>query len=181
MTFSRLIHSNVHEESLGDFPRAAFLKFLLRNPIVERRYYEGELPHDLLSELHRLLGGTPRFLGQICEVLTTIAADELQQELAAVQVPISADQSALREARDRYCEKIFTARLYSHLSLDSQLALSRSAVYGTPVNMAGLVAVTGEPVEKLNRFTREWQAYALAYPKREQAASELYIAFYGGG
>ncbi len=49
------------------------------------------------------------------------------------------------------------------------------AVYGTPVNLSGMKAVTGEPEEKLQRFTREWQDYALAYP--ELAASGLWTIY----
>jgi tetratricopeptide (TPR) repeat protein len=153
-----------HEEALGDFPEASFIKFLLRDEVVEQRYYRDELPHDLLSELHRLLGGTPRFLDQIRKVLKTITADDLRRELAAVKLPAEAKPGVLRKERDRYCEKIFTARLYGYLSAKSSRALSRAAVYGVPVNLAGLAAVTGEPVETLRGFTRQWQDYALAYP-----------------
>jgi hypothetical protein len=163
------------EEALGDFPEAAFLKFLLRDPQVERRYYGGELPPDLLSELHRLLGGTPRFLDQMRKVLKTITAADLRRELAAVKLPTGAEPSLLREERDRYCERIFTARLYSYLSLESQRALSRAAVYGVAVNLAGLAAVTGEPMERLRDFTRQWQDYAFAYPER--AAGELWTVY----
>jgi tetratricopeptide (TPR) repeat protein len=154
----------VREEPLGDFPEGAFLKFLLREEVVEQRYYCGELPHEVLSELYGLFGGTPRFLPQIQDVLKTITAADLRQELAAVKLPSMAEPSALREARDRYCEEIFTARLYGYLSPDSQRALSQAAVYGVPVNFAGLEAVTGLPADTLRGFAREWQDYALAYP-----------------
>jgi hypothetical protein len=49
------------EEALADFPETSFVKFLLSDPQLEQRYVRGELPHQLLAEMHRLLGGTPRF------------------------------------------------------------------------------------------------------------------------
>jgi len=172
----------VHEEPLKDFPEASFLKFLLRDEVIEQRYREpdekkGGLPRELLSELHRLLGGTPRFLDQIREVLRTIAPDELRRELAAVKLPDTTEPSLLREARDRYCEDIFTARLYDNLSPDSRRALSRSAVYGVPVNLDGLAATAGEPVQRLHAFTREWQDCALAYPERDRPAKGLWTTY----
>ena len=166
-----------HEEPLGDFPEAAFLKFLLRDEHVERRYYAGELPPDLLSELHRLLGGTPRFLEQIRSLLRTVSAEELRGELGAVKLPEKAEASVLADARDKYCEDIVTARLYGYLSPESRQGLSRAAVYNVAVNLEGLAAVTGEPVEKLQRFTRQWQDYALAYPERERAPGELWTVY----
>jgi len=167
----------VHEETLEDFPEASFLKFLLRDEDIERRYYAGELPRELLSDLHSALGGTPRFLDQIREVLKVIEADELRRELAAVKLPDTTEPSVLRDARDAYCEDIFTARLYGNLSPDSRRALSRVAVYGVPVNLDGLAATAGEPVERLRAFTREWQDCALAYPERERAAKELWTTY----
>jgi hypothetical protein len=170
--------STAHEEPLGDFPEAAFVKFLLRDQDVERRYYGGDLPPDLLSELHRLLGGTPRFLAQMREVLKTITAGELQHELAAVQLPAGVEPSVLREERDHYCEQIFTARLYGYLSPAARRALSRAAVYGVAVNLVGLAAATGEPVETLRDFTRQWQDYALAYAEqRGRGAGELWTVY----
>ena len=167
----------MQEQPLEDFPEASFLKFLLRDEAIERRYRAGELSQELLSDLHRLLGGTPRFLDQIRQVLRTIAADELRRELDAVMLPDATEPSVLREARDRYCEDIFTAQLYGNLSPNSQRALSRVAVYGVPVNLDGLAAAAGEPVERLRAFTREWQDCALAYPERERVAKELWTTY----
>jgi tetratricopeptide (TPR) repeat protein len=167
----------VHEEPLGDFPEAAFLKFLLRDELVEQRYYRGELPHDLLRKLHGLLGSTPRFLLQIRQVLKTMTAAELERELDTVKVPSKAEPSVLREARDRYCEEIFTARLYGYLGPDSQRALSRAAVYGVPINFAGLEAVTGLSADALRGFARQWQDYSLAHPEQERADGGLWTVY----
>ena len=62
------------EWQLGEFGEAAFLKFLLRDAAVERRYRQGELPHDLLVRLQQALGATPRVLVQIRTVLATLPA-----------------------------------------------------------------------------------------------------------
>jgi tetratricopeptide (TPR) repeat protein len=154
--------SIAQERTLGDFPESSFIKFLLLDGIVEQRYYNGEIPHDLMSKLYELLGGTPRFLGQIREVIKTIKADELRSQLEAVTLPSKEKPTLLQQARDQYCEDNFTSRLYGYLKFDSQKALSRVAVYTIPVNLAGMRAVTGEPEEKLRSFTREWQDFAFA-------------------
>jgi tetratricopeptide (TPR) repeat protein len=167
--------SIVREKPLGDFPESSFIKFMLLDEIVEQRYYKKEISYALLSRLYELLGGTPRFLGQIREVLKTIKAEELGRELDAVKLPDKEKPALLQQARDKYCENIFTLRLYGYLKPDSQKALSKVAVYGIPVNLSGMKAVTGEPEEKLQRFTREWQDYALAYP--ELAAGGLWVVY----
>ena len=169
--------ATVQEEALGDFPEGDFLKFLLRDPVVERRYYAGELSQELLSELHRLLGGTPRFLEQMRQVLKTITATDLRQALTTVHLPAEAAPTVLAEMRDRYCEQIFAPRLYSHLPPESQRALSRAAVYDVSVNLEALGAVTGEATDKLRQLTREWQAYALAYPEHTPEAGELWTVY----
>jgi tetratricopeptide (TPR) repeat protein len=165
------------EEPLAEFREGPFLKFLLRDPEVERRYRAGELPHALLGQLHHLLGGTPRFLAQIRQAVQSMPVDELRRELAAVHLPSGDDPGALQAACDAYCQEIFTARLYSYLEADSRQALSRASVYGIPITLEGLAAVTGAQVERLRLFTREWQEYALAYPEREGAPSELWTTY----
>src|SRR5205085_5633999 len=150
------------EEELGDFPESAFFKFMLYDKEIERRYYANQLPRELLSQLHRLLGGTPRFLGQIREALKTMTADELRAELQNVKLNTNAAASVLQRQRDAYCEAIFTARLYSYLSEESRRALSRAAVYSVAVNLEGLMAATGATIEAMRGYMREWQNYALA-------------------
>jgi hypothetical protein len=162
---------------VGDFPQAAFLKFLLRDPAVERRYQASDLAPDLLRDLHRLLGGTPRFLEQMREVLKTIPADELQAALRMVNPPDGAPANAVQEIRDHYFEQIFVDRLYSYLSPEAQQALSRAAVYGVPVSVDGLAAVAAITADQAQAFTRQWQEHALAYPEQERAASTLWTVY----
>jgi tetratricopeptide (TPR) repeat protein len=169
--------SIVREELLADFPESSFMKFMLRDAELERRYYAGELSRELLRELHQLLGGTPRFLGQMREALKTMAADELRSELKRVKLTEGAEESVLRRERDKYCEEIFTARLYGYLSAESQCALSRAAVYSVAVNIEGLAAVTGDSPEAVRSLLREWQNYALAYPATERGADDLWSVY----
>ncbi len=165
----------VKEKPLGDFPESSFIKFMLLDETVEQRYYKKEITYALLGRLHELLGGTPRFLIQIREVLKTIKAEELGRELEAVKLPNKEKPALLQQKRDKYCEDIFTSRLYSYLNPDSQKALCKVAVFSIPVNLSGMKAVAGEPEEKLRNFTREWQDYALAYT--EFTAGGLWIVY----
>src|SRR5262249_48288379 len=81
--------STVRAEDVGEFTEAAFLKFLLRDQAVEQRYRRGELAHEGLVRLHGVLGGTPRFLAQMREVLKTMTAAELDTELDRVVLPVT--------------------------------------------------------------------------------------------
>jgi tetratricopeptide (TPR) repeat protein len=132
------------EWQLGEFSEPAFIKFLLRDPIVEQRYRTAELPHGLLQRLYAKLGGTPRFLVQIRKLLETMRAKDLEADLNAIALP--GDGKSLRELqriRDAYCESIFTARLYGALPEDAQQLLRRAAVLGIAVPIDGLAAVGG--------------------------------------
>ncbi|MGH9800884.1 MAG: AAA family ATPase, partial [Blastocatellia bacterium] len=119
--------STAHEEALGDFPEAQFIKLLLREPELEKRYYAGNLPQSLLRQLHELLGGTPRFLLQMREAIKAMTTTELWRELEQVRLPAESAPGTLQTLREEYCQKIFTARLFGYLSEDSQRALCRSA------------------------------------------------------
>ena len=167
----------VREEPLGDFGEASFFKFMRRDDLVEARLRSGELSHELMREVYRLFGGTPRFLDQIRKVLRDIPADDLKKQLERVLVPTGLEKGELQKILDEYCEEIFTSRLYSYLSPESRAALSRAAVYGVAMNLEGLAAVTGEPTENLRGFVWEWQNHAFAYPDAERVA-ELW-AIYG--
>jgi len=163
---------------LGDFAEASFLKVLLRDPVVARRYETGDLPYVLLSEVYRLLGGTPRFIAQIREILRTIAADDLASDLASVRLPPETDAGRLQEARDCYCERIVAGRLYDALGLRARRALSRVAVIGLPVTLNGLAFVSGMGADEMIAIAREWQDYALAYREGDGADGERW-ALYG--
>ena len=155
----------VREYQLSEFSEAAFLKFLWREPRVEQRYRRGELPIELLRRLYRVLGGTPRFLDQIREVLIDLPAVELAGELDQVEVPLAdaKDPSRLQAVRDRYCETIFTERLYGRLSEAEQRMLAQVAVFGLPMTLEGLAAVTNTGEATVRSATGHWRALALAH------------------
>ncbi len=165
------------EEALGDFPEPSFMKFLMRDAVIERRYQNVELPRELLRELHRLFGGTPRFIAQIREAIKTMTADVLKAELEKVKLPAGVEKSVLEEKRDRYCEEIFTARLYGYLSEESRRALSRIAVYNTAVSVEGIAAAAGIEVERARDFLREWQNRALACKDIELGIDDLWSVY----
>lgn len=169
--------ATAHEEPLADFPWSAFLKFLLRDPGVEQRYRSGELPNALLRELHRVIGGTPRFLQQVRELLRTISADELHASLRGNAPPEGATPDQLAALQRAYCETIVTPRLFGYLAADAQAALCRAAVYGVAVPLAGLAAVAGLPEARLSDYAAAWQRHALAFPERERGSGELWAAY----
>ncbi len=171
MALERVANSVFFRETLEDFPETAFLKFMLRNPTVERRYYAGELRPQLFEQLYATVGGTPRFLEQVRKVLETANSAELQKELSERR------PGRVREQLDRYCEQIFASRLFSYLGEESKRALSRSAIYSVAVNLEGLSAVTGQDVSRLADLTREWREYALAYPEAQTRSRELWTVY----
>jgi hypothetical protein len=128
----------VQQEPLADFPEASFVKFLLSDPQLEQRYVRGELPHELLAEMQRLLGGTPRFLDQVRTFLHTVSKEELAAELRDLDLGGTLDAGELQALRERYLERIVTARLFGYLPLESQAALCRAAVYGVAVSAEAL-------------------------------------------
>jgi tetratricopeptide (TPR) repeat protein len=164
-------------ESLGDFPEFSFLKILQRDPEVERRIRSGELPMALLRELHKKFGGTPRFLLQIREAIKGMDAKLLEAELAKVELPTGTEPGELQKLRDKYFADIFTERLYSYLSHESQKALCRSAVYGVPVTLEGLAAVALEPLDKVMEFARSWQDRAFAYQETGVSKEPFWIVY----
>src|SRR5439155_18699715 len=129
------------EEALGELPETAFLKFLLSDPGVEQRYVAGELPTELLVGLHRLLGGTPRFLDQVRTLLHAISKEDLTAELQGLDIA-GATAGELRRLRESYLEKLVTARLFGYLPAASRAALSRAAGYNVAVGAEALAAVT---------------------------------------
>lgn len=150
-------------EDLGDFAESSFLKILQRDPLVEQRIRSSELPMELLRDLYRKFGGTPRFLLQIREAIKEMDAKMLKKELAKVELPVDAEAGELQKIRDKYFDDIFTERLYRYLSPESQIALSRSAVYGVPVTLEGLAAAAGGTLEGVETFANEWKDRAFVY------------------
>ena len=160
----------VNHEPLGDFGEAAFIKILRRDALVDMRYRSGEFSLELLIELYHTFGGTPRFMLQMREAIHDMKPDELRKQLASVDLPSDAQPGELQKIREDYFDNIFTSRLYSYLSPESQKALSRAAVYNVPVDLQGLEEVTGEPADRLAGFVSEWQDRAFLYSDKERGA-----------
>lgn len=163
-----------HREELSDFAESSFLKILQRDPQVEQRVRSSELPMELLRDLYHKFGGTPRFLLQIREAIKEMDAEMLKKDLAKVELSSDIKPAELQKIRDKYFDDIFTERLYSYLSPESQVALSRSAVYGVPVNMEGLAAAAGESLERVEAFAHEWKDRAFAY---QETGKELWFVY----
>jgi hypothetical protein len=101
--------STMQEWALAEFGEADFLKFLLRDAAVERRYRMRELPDATLVRLHKVLGGTPRFLEQMRQVLRTMPQAELATELDRVALPSEGEEAAqpgrLQAERDAFARR----------------------------------------------------------------------------
>jgi len=167
----------VHHEGLSDFSLLSLIKILQRDPDVERRIRSGKLPMSLLRMLHEKFGGTPRFLLQVREVLKEMDADVLENELKNITLPSDVKSSELQKLKDKYFADIITERLFGHLSPRSQKALCRSAVYGVPVTLDGLMAVSQEPSNDMQEFVQNWQDRAFAYQDTEKSKEPLWIVY----
>ena len=101
-------------------------------------------------------------------------AEMLKKELAKVELPADAEAGELQKIRDKYFDDIFTERLYGYLSPKSQIAMSRSAVYGVPVTMEGLAVASGENLEEVEAFAHEWKDRAFAYEETGKSLWSVY-------
>ncbi|HSD57190.1 MAG TPA: tetratricopeptide repeat protein [Methanotrichaceae archaeon] len=164
----------VQKEDLSDFSESSFIKILQRDPQVELRIRYGELPIALLSDLHEIFGGMPRFILQIREAIKEMDANVLEMELANVNIPTGVQPGELQKLRDKYFGDIFTERLYGYLTPESQKALCRAAVYGVPVTLQGLAAVSGEPIDQAKAYAQNWQNRAFAY---QDSKKSLWIVY----
>jgi len=167
----------IRREDLGDFSESSFVKILQRDPEVERRIRSGELPMHIISRLHKIFGGTPRFILQIREAIKGMDVTVLEAELAQVELPDSASGSELQRVRNKYFQDIIIERLYGYLTPESQRALCRAAVYGVPITLDGLAAVADDHLEKIQAFAQCWSDRAFAYQEAQQTAVPLWIVY----
>jgi tetratricopeptide (TPR) repeat protein len=153
------------EQSLTDFPESAFFKYLQDDDIVEQRYRSGELPRALLSRVYKLLGGTPRFLEQVREVLRDMPAGELENALDAVDLPEDVEENRLRELRDEYIEDLFVRELYASIEPNAaREALGRVAVYTIPMTAEGYAAAADADETQLRDWLDEWRRRTFVAP-----------------
>lgn len=167
------------ELSLTDFPESAFFKYLLDDETVEERYRSGELSHDLLSRVYDLLGGTPRFLEQVREALGDLPVDKLEDALDGVDLPAEADadENRLRAIRDEYVQDLFVDQLYAAIDPpEARTALSRAAVYTTPVTAEGFAVAADADEGTVRNWLDEWRRRTFIAPvQSDDANGELWV------
>ncbi len=109
-------------------------KFLRRDEKVKGRLRSGVISDALMERLHRVFGGTPGFLVQVRAWLAAGDLSDWEDE-------IPDDNTALEEARRRYCEELMLPRLYELLPKAGQTLVSRLAVSELPLPIAGLAQI----------------------------------------
>lgn len=164
-------------KALGDFPEAAFLKFLFLNPQIEERYYNEDISYSDLLQLHSLIGGTPRLLEQVEEILITISSSELKQCLENMSSYMTDNQPRVGQIRADFLAAIFTERLYANLDTSAQKALCAAAAYSMAVPISGIAAAARIREDDAVKYASEWQDNALAYSN--SASSSTLWAVYG--
>jgi tetratricopeptide (TPR) repeat protein len=161
------------ELPLTDLTRGSFFKYLLDDEAIEERYHSGDLSHDLLSRVYDLLGGTPRFLEQVREVLGDMSSDELADGLDTVDLPDVAEENRLWERRDKYVQDLFVDQLYEAIEPpEARTALSRAAVYTIPVTAEGYAAAADVDEDRMRDWIAEWQRRTFVVPVQTDVAEE---------
>jgi hypothetical protein len=125
--------------TLGWLPESAFIKFLLEDEKVVKRYRSGDLPFSRLREIYRAEGGMPACLSQIRYILRILTPEKLHPE--------------------NTCDDALVD-LYMSLSPESRAMLSKAAVYDITVSWPGIRATAGEGA--LDRLG-EWKEVSLAW------------------
>jgi tetratricopeptide (TPR) repeat protein len=137
---------NLLHEALPDFTEADFFKYLSRHAHIAQRIEAGEFTRALLTEFHRKLGGTPRFIEQACRVLERLDGSQLAAQLAGLDDPDAGEGSdLLREKQQDYFRQIFLPELYDALSPADRAALSRFAVLETPAPLDAFASISALP------------------------------------
>jgi len=165
------------ERSLTDFPESAFFKYLLDDDTVRRRYRSGDLPHNLLSRVYALIGGTPRFLAQVREALQDMPADELEDALDVVDLPEDAEENRLQELREEYLQSLFVDQLYGTIEPpEAWEALSRAAVYTIPMTAEGYAAAADVDEEAVRDWLDAWRRRTFVAPvETDDADTERWV------
>jgi len=135
--YAPTLPSRAREWPLAGLSDASFIKFLLDDEAIAKRYGRGEITYRRLQEAHSSVAGNPACLAQLAQVL------RMDGEIGI-------------------CEEVL-AKLAASLDPQSLLALCKAAVFGVAVSPAGLAAAAGWPEEKALDKAREWQRTSLAY------------------
>jgi len=142
------------EYAVTGFTRADFFMFLQRDGDIAARLRSGELNHQTLAQIYERAEGMPTCFDRISRALVDVNP--------ANPAHLIAEARSSSQSSTSFCEEI-TSRLYGSLSPDSRASLSRAAVYGVPINLDGLEAVTGKLHERIKDLFEEWTKKALAF------------------
>lgn len=137
---------------LDPFSEEAFVRFLLHDPIVARRYERGEYTPALLSAVYQRLGAVPQYIEQLRAAIRRWGADVLQ--------PISAADSSSPPAASAI-DPLLTL-LNARLSAEAQQRLQQAAVYHVPVRLDAQPAARSGP--RGAEHAQSWQQLGLATP-----------------
>jgi tetratricopeptide (TPR) repeat protein len=137
---SLTLPKNAWKWPLAGLSLAAFMRSLLQDDAVARRYRQGSLSYERLEGIYAAFAGSPSCLVQLARLLGT-----------GVEI----------EDMGR-CDAIFSG-LSSRLSPESRLALARASVYGLAVSSAAIAAAAAVSRERAQEFLQEWQEASLAY------------------
>ena len=142
------------EYAVTGLTRADFFRFLQRDVDLAARLRSGELNHQKLAQIYERTDGLPLCFDRISKALGDVGPANPAHFIAEAQ--------SVSQSSTSFCDEI-TSMLYGSLSPDSGASLSRAAVYGVPINLDGLEAVTGEPQERIKGLSEEWTKKALAF------------------
>ena len=158
----------IRHVALPDLEEHNVVKFLRRDPVVDRRIHRGELPENLLALLHRKLGGTPGFLEGMRRVLRTIDPDELREELEGQAI------GALSAASEQYYQRIFASRLFDALPPEARELNARLALSELPLPLDAVTLITGLGPDEAARSLDACVAFGLAQPFLDTDLPTLY-------
>lgn len=144
------------EYSVTGLTRTDFFRFLQRDVDLNVRLRSGELNHEKLAKIYERTNGLPLCFDRICKALGDVGPANPDR--------FNAEAQSVSQSSTGLCDEI-TSMLYDRLSPDSRASLSRSAVYGVPVNMDGLEAITGEQKERIKGLSEEWTRNAMAFQR----------------
>ena len=150
------------KEALGDFEEHHTLKFFSRDADVAHRIRNNDLPMSVVKQAIPVVGGTPRFLGVVRDLLRKLDAEELRQELDRLASGWKSleDESdspgELEQARDKYLTEILGPKLFDRMSPLAQMLLTRLSLSQLPLPNDGLlelcatttVSDTAEPAQE---------------------------------
>ncbi|MCW0219076.1 MAG: tetratricopeptide repeat protein, partial [Prosthecobacter sp.] len=169
-TLPGLIH-----EPLPDFSEAEFLKCLRRLEKVTSRIASGEISRQLLTLLHRKIGGTPRFIKEAADVLAVADLTKLEAELQ--EAPDPSEDDSLRAIREKYLNDLFLPDLYEALTIPQRLGLSRFAVTELPLPLDGVVQVAGMQASENESFVSACIARGLMQRMGESHETTRYTVY----